>query len=573
MTKTAFIIAYHGTKHNFDSLDPDKSGLGTHFGDYRTAVKRLKHLKRMRDFEEPLIQRYQLNIHNPLRLPDIGGWDSPPDLEGALIRAGILTLEDYAVTRQIKSDKAAFAELRRLIEKAGYDSVVYPNNIEGSGSMSYIVWNNSLVKRLPDPKVPQYLKAANDMHAKSIALIKFLSAVARRLGVAEHIYVVGGAPRNFILGEKIKDVDVVTDSVALKGKDSAWFAKEVAKAIPVETSVVTNNYGVAIISVKQSWILEGQDLEGEVVEIANARKEAYDSPGGYRPTDVVPASIREDTARRELTFNTLLWRLYDVADGVDKAPILDLCGTGLKDLKDGVMRCPSDPDTTFKNDASRMIRIVKFSIKYGFKLDPAVEAALHRNVQKIKNIPPGHLSNMIINTFYEAGTGKQAFLEMEKLGILDVIKEIIETNRSFRDALGNWAEKHADIGFIFDLMDLNMPVGHALSFLTPTQKSRLRENLVGFKDSKEADTYILSLQQPGKLVDMPKLIQQLGLKGPSIKILTDNVRQLLLDDPASMHAPSHLESLVTLKMSKMKTAVTNVASRYLKQASQAKVAK
>jgi hypothetical protein len=32
-------------------------------------------------------------------------------------------------------------------------------------------------------------------HERSTALMKFLSGVARRLGVAEHIYVVGGAVR------------------------------------------------------------------------------------------------------------------------------------------------------------------------------------------------------------------------------------------------------------------------------------------------------------------------------------------------------------------------------------------
>jgi len=64
-------------------------------------------------------------------------------------------------------------------------------------------------------------KQAQDAHAKSIALMGFLSQVARRLGVAESVYVVGGAVRNFILDMPIKDIDVVIDAVALGGqKDS-----------------------------------------------------------------------------------------------------------------------------------------------------------------------------------------------------------------------------------------------------------------------------------------------------------------------------------------------------------------
>ena len=114
----------------------------------------------------------------------------------------------------------------------------------------------------------------------SVALMKFLSGVATRLGVSRHVYVVGGAVRNFVLdptGRKypVKDIDIVIDSVALKGKDSDWFAKELSRAIPVETSHVTNNYGVAILTIKGDWEVGGVNLKGEDIEIANARSESY----------------------------------------------------------------------------------------------------------------------------------------------------------------------------------------------------------------------------------------------------------------------------------------------------------
>jgi len=387
--------------------------------------------------------------------------------------------------------------------------------------------------------------------------MKFLSSVTRRLGVADHVYIVGGAVRNFVIKEPIKDIDVVVDSVSLgRGRDSAWLAREIAKVIPVPTNLITNSYGVAILTVKGDWILEGHNLNGEVIEIANARKESYGgSEGkGYKPTDVQPATIFEDMARREFTFNTLMWRLYDLADGPDKAEILDLIGCGLRDLQEGVMRCPSDPDKTFSDDPSRMIRAIKFLIKYRFKISPEVEASIRRNARKLKNIPPGHLSNMIIGLFYETGVGKAAFLEMNKLGLLNVVREIIAENKPFRDALGNWAEKHAEIGFLFDLMDLHMPVGSALSFLTPAQKSQLREQLVRFSNGDEARDFVSCLQQPGKIVNMGRLIQVLGLKGLDIRRLTDLIRQLLLDDPALAGVPDYLEDLIIKRMGGPRTA-------------------
>jgi tRNA nucleotidyltransferase/poly(A) polymerase len=114
----------------------------------------------------------------------------------------------------------------------------------------------------------------SERHDAQIALMKFLSTVARRAGADEHVYVVGGAVRDFVMGRPIKDVDVVVDAVSLgRNRDSAWFAEQVVRSIPVASSYVTNQYGVAIITVKGPWVLDGQDLQGEVIEIANARKE------------------------------------------------------------------------------------------------------------------------------------------------------------------------------------------------------------------------------------------------------------------------------------------------------------
>jgi hypothetical protein len=61
-------------------------------------------------------------------------------------------------------------------------------------------------------------------HERSTALMRWLGALAQRLGVGRDTYVVGGAVRNFILGQPIKDVDVVIDTTKA-GHNSAWFAE------------------------------------------------------------------------------------------------------------------------------------------------------------------------------------------------------------------------------------------------------------------------------------------------------------------------------------------------------------
>lgn len=39
----------------------------------------------------------------------------------------------------------------------------------------------------------------------SLALMKFLSDLTKQLGVGQHVYIVGGAVRNFVIDQPIKD--------------------------------------------------------------------------------------------------------------------------------------------------------------------------------------------------------------------------------------------------------------------------------------------------------------------------------------------------------------------------------
>jgi poly(A) polymerase len=225
---------------------------------------------------------------------------------------------------------------------------------------------------------------------KITALMKFLSQAATRLGVASHTYIVGGAVRNFLLDLPPKDVDVVIDTVALGGKkDSSWFAKQLQRFIPAQTNLTENQYGVAILTISGAWLLEGHSMQGEVIEIANARKESYGDPSGkgYKPHMVEPATIEEDLLRRDFSVNTLMWKLLDLEHGPERAEVLDLLGVGRKHLEEGVLQTPLNPDRTFSDDPTRMLRAIRFCIKYNLKIPPEMAESIRRNAPKLKNVP------------------------------------------------------------------------------------------------------------------------------------------------------------------------------------------
>jgi len=389
--------------------------------------------------------------------------------------------------------------------------------------------------------------AANDAHGRSIALMKFLSGVARGLGVAEHVYVVGGAVRNFVLDVPIKDIDVVFDSVGVGGgKDSDWFAKAVAKAIPVRTNVTTNQYGVAILTVSDSWELDGHEMKGEVIEIANARKESYgkgDGPGkGYKPDTVEPATIEEDLVRREFTFNTLLWRLADLEHGPDRAEILDMLGTGKADLENREMRTPVDPDKTFGDDPTRMLRALKFVAKYGFRIPPDLMASIRKNAPKLKNMPWNAVWAILVGDILEGPSPRKSVKLLHDLGLGTVIGEMCHETPDFASAL---ARKLPDkeIHLVLDLLDQGWAVKTPVSFLSRPDQLRLREILLANASEGGFDrAFVDALTRPA--IDQPRLFALFNVPPKERGQVIQHARQLLLGDPPLCQNPRALEGAV-----------------------------
>jgi len=388
-------------------------------------------------------------------------------------------------------------------------------------------------------------------HARQIALMKWLSRQAKKLRIGDHVYVVGGAVRNFVINAPIKDIDMMIDSVAAGGRDSEWLAKKLQAAIPTRSNLTTNQYGVAIITVKGDWMIGSSNLAGEVIEIANARKESYGGTGGkgYKPSSVEKATAQQDVVRREFTFNTLMWRLSELASGPDKAEIIDLTGCGLRDLKAGVMRCPSDPDKTFGDDPTRMLRAIKFLMKYGFKIDKDTERSIRRNAAKIHRAPWEAISDLLLDVILkDPKTAKKALSEMDRLGLLDEVSKMIQGNRAFASRLSGWAADKR-VMYLFDLLDMGIPAGARLSFLSPKDRKRLREVAATMPEG-EAERFLAALKQPGKAVAdkqfIPSLVRERGLSGKEMGIFAKRVmeqaRRLLLQEPDLLGNPRALRA-------------------------------
>ena len=159
---------YHGTRGDFSEFNPAMLDLGVHVGTPEQANERLLDVARMKNeipsygnFEsdsppvipEARVMPVRVNVHNPLRMPDVGNWKNSSyvikELEkqqyqnsGIDIDEIMQAFDDIAMSDPIGNysdpdDWIESMENRELLEiinaeiqKAGYDGIVYKNLVE-----------------------------------------------------------------------------------------------------------------------------------------------------------------------------------------------------------------------------------------------------------------------------------------------------------------------------------------------------------------------------------------------------------------------------------------------------------
>ena len=88
----------------------------------------------------------------------------------------------------------------------------------------------------------------------------------------------------------------------------------------------------------------------------------------------------EDAQRRDFTVNALFYNLRSKC-------VEDWTRSGLRDLLAGKLVTPLEPVQTFRDDPLRVLRAIRFAVRYNFTLDPALEAAcMNEEIHKALHI-------------------------------------------------------------------------------------------------------------------------------------------------------------------------------------------
>jgi len=176
------------------------------------------------------------------------------------------------------------------------------------------------------------------------------------------LYLVGGCVRDSLMGQTPKDLDYVMIT------DKSF--EEVVKQI-------SETPNCKVFQAKAEFLTIRCKIQDQIVDLVMPRtEEGYSDhrrPDEVKGTD----SLFEDSKRRDFTINSM----YMDKEGT----ILDY-HKGVVDLKNKVIKCVGNPRERFQEDYLRILRAVRFSCRFGFKIDKSTQNHMIKLSERLTDV-------------------------------------------------------------------------------------------------------------------------------------------------------------------------------------------
>jgi len=224
-------------------------------------------------------------------------------------------------------------------------------------------------------------------------------AVVLRLAEEEGrtLYLVGGGVRDLVLRRGQVDIDLV-------GEGRMRSLGEKAALVLAGRWVEHRAFGTVTV--------EGRGVR---LDLAMTRAESYARPGAL--PKVKPASIGEDLARRDFAINAMALALC----GRERGQLLDPFD-GMGDIGRGVVRVL--PDRSFIDDATRILRALRYETRFSFGIDKKTLALLKRDLAYLDTISGARLRHELVRLLAEDRPEK-GLLRCQELGVLAAIHKAL----------------------------------------------------------------------------------------------------------------------------------------------------
>ncbi len=314
------------------------------------------------------------------------------------------------------------------------------------------------------------------MPSESLRLVRTAGELASGIGVA--LYLVGGAVRDLLLEKSNFDIDLVVEG------DAPALAYLLAERLGGKV-VTHRRFGTAKFT--------SADLS---IDLATARAESYERPGAL-PT-VSPSSIRSDLSRRDFTINAMAVHLNPHDFGTPVDPF-----GGEADLARKLIRVLHEK--SFCDDATRMLRAIRYEQRFDFHLEASTEELLRRDLSMLHTIS-GDRTRHELELILKEENPEKPLGRAAKLGILERIHPSLSGDgwlaRSFQRARAMSCP--VPLGLGFSLLAYHFGREQADDLIARLRMPKATAHIV--QDTLRLKEKLDSLDAPGL---MPSAVHQL----------------------------------------------------------------
>lgn len=214
------------------------------------------------------------------------------------------------------------------------------------------------------------------------------------------LYLVGGVVRDILLGRDNFDLDLVVEG------DAPELARSLAESISAK------------VLVHRRFRTANLQYDGLSIDLSTARSETYAHPGAL-PT-VCPGSISDDLLRRDFTINAMAINLNpeDFGELVDP-----FAGEG--DLSHKLIRILHQK--SFVDDATRMLRAIRYEQRFNFHLEESTERLLRQNLSMLGTISADRIRHEL-ELMLKEDCPENPLLRADGLGLLQEVHSSLKGN-------------------------------------------------------------------------------------------------------------------------------------------------
>jgi len=208
-------------------------------------------------------------------------------------------------------------------------------------------------------------------------------------------YIVGGAVRDLLVGLRPKDFDVATNATPEQVKGlfrRAYIVGRRFRLVHViygrgreHEQIEVSTFRAYVDNAVDAAAVKGNEKTGKD-ELAG-KSHAVDASGRVLRDNVWGPQV-EDAARRDFTVNAMY---YDPETQI----VVDYHG-GMADSRGRLLRMIGDPQTRYREDPVRIIRVLRFAAKMGYQIEAKSEAPIRTMKALLANVPSSRMFDEMI---------------------------------------------------------------------------------------------------------------------------------------------------------------------------------